>query len=94
MESVTVTVPLAQESLRIYLNPPPTSPGTTGYRVQWEDANGTVETEQAPVSHTLNIRIPAAKLRPGQYVLKLYEINRDGTEKRVSGGYYFTAKEK
>ena len=90
----TVDVPLDRDALVIYLNPPAKSPDTTGYRIEWKDANGVLQDAKAPVSFMLSIRIPAAKLKPGQYELRLYEISQDGTEKRVSGGYYFSAVER
>jgi len=95
VKNETITVPLDRDVLVIYLHTPPKSPDVTSYRIEWVDANNSIlGNETAPASHALRIRIPAAKLRPGQYVLKLYEISRDGTEKRVSGAYYFSAVEK
>ena len=95
VKNETITVPLDRDVLVIYLHTPPKSPDVTSYRIEWVDANNSIlGDEKAPASHALRIRIPAAKLRPGQYVLKLYEVSRDGTEKRVSGAYYFSAVEK
>ena len=94
VRETTVTVPLDRDALFVYLNPPKETPGTVAYRIQWEDANGVVDNVKAPNKWQLRVRIPAAKLKPGQYVLKLYEIYEDGTEQRVSGGYYFSAVEK
>ena len=94
VREATVTVPLDREALFIYLTPPKETPGTVAYRIQWEDANGILDNVKAPNKWQIRIRIPAAKLKPGQYVLKLYEIYEDGTEQRVSGGYFFSAVEK
>lgn len=94
VKNETVDVPLEDDALVIYLTPPAKSPDTTSYRIEWKDANGILQDAKAPVSHMLYVRIPAAKVKPGQYELKLFEVSGDGTEKRVSGSYFFSAVER
>jgi hypothetical protein len=59
--------------------------------VQWENKKGlitdlAVENQGA---NPLSVIIPAKKLSPGQYALKLFRTNPDGTEERVPGNYFF-----
>ena len=91
-----VTLPIPYDVLKIYLILPAASRDTVSYRVQWQDANSILGdlTADRGRAGVLIVRIPAAKLKQGRYVLKVFEIHRDGTEKPVSGGYYFTAQEK
>ena len=94
--SKRVALPLATDTLEVHLKlPEEQSPDTVNYRIQWENANGVLGELKAKSrdGERLVVFIPAAKLRPGWYVLKLYEIKRDGTERRVSGRYFFTAEE-
>ncbi|HKG45764.1 MAG TPA: hypothetical protein VKB02_03495 [Pyrinomonadaceae bacterium] len=93
--SKRVRLPLATDNLEVHLKLPEQSPETVSYRIQWEDFSGVLGDLQAQSrdGEYLVVLIPAAKLRPGQYAVKLFEIKRDGTEQRVSGGYFFTAEE-
>jgi hypothetical protein len=89
----TVNVPLAEDALRISLAlPERTAQGAT-YRVQWENVKGPIgnldiEKQDA---NAISVIIPAGKLTPGQYVLKLFRKNSDGTEESVPGNYLFNA---
>lgn len=90
-----VGLPFPYDVLKIYLILPEPSPDTVSYRVQWMDAHGVrgdLKGEEGFRGAALLVRIPAAKLREGQYVLKVHEIYRNGTESHVSVNYYFTAR--
>lgn len=86
-----VKLPLAAGTLRIYLKLPDRS-AAANYRVELM-----AEDETSPLSVTgrdaesISVDIPAAQLRRGQYVLKLFEIRPDGTEQR-KGLYYFNVE--
>lgn len=93
--SKKVKLPLPTDTLEVHLQlPEQQSPDTVNYRVRWEDTSGVLGdlTTKSRDGETLIVFIPAAKLRPRQYVLKLFEIKGDGTERPVSGGYFFTAE--
>ena len=89
-----VSVPLAEDALRISLAlPEPVTPGAT-YRVQWEGKTGPIEdlAVENPGANPISVIIPAGKLTPGQYTLKLFRKNPDGTEERVQGNYLFNVE--
>ena len=86
-----VTLPLAEDALRISLALPESAQQGVTYRVQWEDIKrpiGDLEIEKQDAS-SVSVIIPANKLSPGQYALKLFRKNPDGTEERVQGSYLF-----
>ena len=94
--SKLVKLPLPTDTLEVHLKlPEQQSPDTVNYRIQWEDISGVLGnlTAQSRDGESLKVFIPAAKLRPGRYALKLFEIKSDGTERAVSGSYFFTAEE-
>lgn len=89
-----VKLPLTEDALRISLAlPEPGEPGTN-YRVQWEAVKGPLENldiEQQD-AQAISVVIPAEKLTRGQFVLKLFRKNPDGTEENVPGNYFFNAE--
>jgi hypothetical protein len=89
-----VTLPLGKDALRISLSLPAPAPTGAAYRVQWDDVHGRlgdlkVESQD---EKSVSVVIPAAKLSRGQYALKLYRRNPDGSEQRVNGNYFFTVE--
>jgi hypothetical protein len=88
-----VTLPLGKDALRISLAIPAPAPTGAAYRVQWEDVNGPLETLkiEAQDERSVSVVIPAERLSRGQYALKLYRKDPDGSpEQRVTGSYFFT----
>lgn len=85
----SVTLPLAEDALRISLTLP--EPPVATYRVVWEDVKGPIEDLEIEKqdANSLSVIIPAGKLTPGQYALKLFRKNADGTEGRVPSNYFF-----
>ena len=79
------------DALKISLTLPQQSPPAERYRVELENDNG--ETKAVEVAEkdaqSVLIVIPAAQLARGQYALRLFAIRPDGTEQRISGGYFF-----
>jgi hypothetical protein len=60
--------------------------------VQWDNKQGLIKDDLAvenPNANPISVIIPANKLAPGQYALKLFRKNPDGTEDRVPGNYFF-----
>lgn len=89
-----VKVPISEDALRISLTlPEPVSAGAN-YRVEWRDIKGLLENLEIEKqdAKSISVIIPADKLNPGQYVLKLFRKNPDGTEELVPGNYFFDAK--
>ena len=86
-----VKLPIAADALKISFALPPNEPKGATYRVQWEDVKGPLETLdiQSQDSKSLSVIIPAEKLSHGQYALKLFRKNQDGTEQPVEGSYFF-----
>lgn len=77
------------EALKISLMLPP--PRAAHYRVELENDNG--ETKSIALAgedaQSVLVVIPAAQLARGQYALKLFAIQTDGTEQRINGSYFF-----
>ncbi len=86
-----VKLPLAEDALRVSLALPETAPQNATYRVQWENKKGPITdlAVENKGANPLSVIIPAKKLSPGQYALKLFRTNPDGTEERVPGNYFF-----
>jgi len=90
----SVRLPLAEDALRISLAlPEPAAQGAT-YRVQWEDVKGPLENldVEKQDANSVSVIIPADELTPGQYSLKLFRKDPNGTETRVSGNYLFNVE--
>lgn len=87
VQPVIVSLPLSKDALRIHLKLP-SSPGTDGYRVEWENARGPIRELklESQDAQSVVVIIPAAELTRGQYLLKL--SNKTG----VIGNYYFNAE--
>lgn len=82
-----VRLPIAEDALRISLTLPQTAPPGASYRVQWEDLRGTLDDDlkiEQSNPNSISVIIPAEKLKPGQYTLKLFQ-----NEQRVQGSYHF-----
>ena len=88
-----ISLPLAEDALRISMALPEPAPKGATYRVQWEDVKGTLEDLEIEKQDTnsVSVIIPANKLSRGQYLLKLFRKDPDGTETRVQGSYLFNA---
>lgn len=86
--------PLAQDVLIISLALPEPAPASTTYRVQWEDVKGPLQDLSIVYQYadSIFVIIPAEKLKPGQYALKLFRKTPDGTEQRVPGNYRFNVE--
>ena len=79
------------EALKISLRLPQPSPPAGRYQVELENDNGeakSVEVVEKDAQSVLVV-IPAAHLARGQYALKLFAAQADGTEKRINGSYFF-----
>ena len=89
--SQNVKLPLAEDALRVSLLLPGSATQTATYRVQWENKKGAIKdlAVENPNANPITVIIPASKLAPGQYALKLFRKNPDGTEERVPGNYFF-----
>jgi hypothetical protein len=84
-QPTTVSLPLSTEALEVHLKLPEPSADTAGYRVQLENLDGAlgdlkIESQNA---QSVVVRIPANRLTPGKYLLKLFKKND------VIGNYYF-----
>ena len=86
-----VKLPLAEDALRISLALPDSQPQGATYRVQWENVKGPIadlDIEKQD-GNAISVIIPAGKLTPGLYALRLFRKSSDGTENRVPGSYIF-----
>lgn len=90
----TVRLPINEDAVRISLKLPEPAPAGSTYRVQWEDVKGPLEdlNIEKQDANLITVVIPAEKLKHGQYVLKLFRKNPDGTEQRVPGNYLFNVE--
>jgi hypothetical protein len=94
VQTEKVILPLRAEALEIRLKLPEQSTNAAAYRIQWENTSNKLEDLQigSRDSQSVIVVIPAYKLSPGQYTLKVFTVNPDGTEQRVNGSYFFTAE--
>jgi hypothetical protein len=85
---------LAQDvdALRLTLKLPASSVSAHDYRVELIDEKRvTTRLDIAGKdSQSLVVEIPAGDLTPGDYALRLYEINSDGSEQHINGSYLLT----
>jgi methionine-rich copper-binding protein CopC len=89
-----IKLPLDAAALKIFLTLPQASPMSAHYRVELVNADG--ESKSIAVAgeeaQSVVVVLPAAQLKRGQYALKLYAIESDGTEQRINGSYFFMAE--
>jgi hypothetical protein len=90
-QAPTLSLPVAEDALRISLALPEPAPQDATYRVQWEDIKGALESLDIEKQNadSVSVIILSDKLTPGQYALKLFRKNPNETEERVLGNYYF-----
>jgi methionine-rich copper-binding protein CopC len=87
-----IKLPPDAAGLKISLTlPQPSPPAIAGYRVDLENDNGEAKSVEiaGQDAQSVLVVIPAAQLARGQYALKLFAVQADGTEQRVNGSYYF-----
>jgi hypothetical protein len=82
------------DALKLSLTLPDPPATATHYRIQLEDENGAIKHSEnvQREAQFVRVTIPASKLAPGQYALKLFAITPNDTEQRVPGGYFFTVE--
>ena len=89
-----VKLPPDASGLKISLMLPAQSPPAARYRVELQNDSG--EAKRAEVAgsdaQSVLVTVPAAELARGQYVLKLFAVNTDGEEQRISGSYFFVVE--
>jgi hypothetical protein len=80
----------AADALKISLTLPEPSASVARYRVQLVDDVGAIKTSEitGQDAQSVSVLIPTAQLTAGQYALKLFAIETDGTEQRI-GNYFF-----
>jgi hypothetical protein len=96
-QAVSVNLPLDADALKISLALPAQLPPAARYRVELENlddvAGGTKPLEVAgQEAQSVSVLIPASQLTRGQYALKLFAVETDGTERRIEGAYFFDVK--
>lgn len=89
-----VTLPLNADALRISLRLPEPSAAAVRYRVELLRGNrGTQPLDIAEQdAQSLTVVVPAEQLPRARYVLELFAIKADGTERRINGGYQFAVE--
>jgi methionine-rich copper-binding protein CopC len=94
VQAARVKLPRDAAALRISLTLPERSAPAANYRVELENADGEKKTLEVigRDAQTVSVAIPAAQLPRGQYALKLFSVQTDGTEQRISGSYFFTVE--
>ena len=96
-QAVSVNLPLGADALKISLALPGQLPPAARYRVELENlddaAGGTKTLEVAGQdAQSVSVLVPAAQLTRGQYALKLFAVETNGTERRIEGAYFFDIK--
>jgi|SoiMethySBSTD1v2_1073268.scaffolds.fasta_scaffold09586_7 hypothetical protein len=83
--------PLTADALLLSFQLPEPSPEGAKYSVQWENVKnrlGPLEVVHQEAK-SLIVVIPATRLRPGQYNLKVFRSIHGGPEEPVNGDYFF-----
>jgi hypothetical protein len=86
-----IEFPLTTDALLISFQLPEPSPEGAKYSVQWEN----IKNQLGPLevvhqeAKSLIVVIPATRLRPGQYNLKVFRSIHGGPEEPVNGDYFF-----
>ena len=76
--------------LKVSLVLPESAVRGTSYRVELDKRGETEDlTPTAYDANSVSVVIPASKLPPGIYSLKLFAIDANGTEQRIRGDYFF-----
>jgi methionine-rich copper-binding protein CopC len=90
-QAAKVRLPPNIDALKISLALPQQSPPAARYRVQLENDNGETKSVEVAEKDAESVLVvtPAAQLGRGQYALKLFAIETDGTEHRINGSYFF-----
>jgi anti-sigma-K factor RskA len=94
VQASKVKLPPDADALRIFLMLPEGSAPATRYRAELVNGNGETKSFEVAVedSRSVSAVIPAAQLARGQYALRLYKTDADGSEQRVPGSYFFNVE--
>lgn len=89
LDTVKLTPDTDALKITLMLPDPPTP--AARYRVQLEDSEQDIKHSEnvMPEGRSVQVTIPPSKLPGGQYALKLFAVQPDGTERRLPGSYFF-----
>lgn len=89
-----VSAQLAGAGLELNLPIPEQAKDAEDFRLKLVDENGVQRdlTIAERADQTIKVRIPAAWLSRGSYVIQLSKVKPDGSEERVRGGYNFVVE--
>jgi hypothetical protein len=86
-----IKLPPDTDDLKIFLQLPGQLPEAAGYQVELENDNR--QAKPAKITgkdgQSVEVVVAAAELAPGQYVLKLFTVQPDGSKQRINGSYFF-----
>lgn len=90
----TVKLPPDADALRVFLTLPDRAPPAPRYRVELDDEGGssTPLDAEGQDAQAVAVLIPASRLAPGRYALKLFAVGPEGTERRIPGSYFFNVE--
>lgn len=93
-EEVQVSIPPGTRELRLTLTLPEGSAQAARYRSELSNQEGEVKPSEVVGGDALTVSIvaPAGQLPRGRYALKLFAASPDGSERRLSGSYFFSVK--
>jgi hypothetical protein len=86
-----IKLPPRTDDLKIALTVPKQSPTAARYRVELENDNRQSKSVEVIgyEDESVLLVIPTVQLSRGQYALKLFAVQTDGSEQRINGSYYF-----
>lgn len=89
-----ITLPFKADALRITLTLPEHLPPAVRYRVELENEDGKTQPLEVAGQDTQSVSVVMAahQLERGMYALNLFTIDTAGTERPVSGSYFFTVE--
>jgi hypothetical protein len=86
-----VQLPPNVDGLRVSLELPAGLTPSGKYQAELESADGKIRLFEKPGQdgQTIVVIIPAEQLSRGQYALRVYSVQSDGTAQRINGNYFF-----
>lgn len=93
-EESRVSIPPGARSLSLTLTLPEGSAQASRYRTELLNQDGEVKPSEV-VGHdarAISVLAPTGQLPRGRYALHLFAVSPDGSERRVSGSYFFTVE--
>jgi hypothetical protein len=91
-ETKSVRMEPGNAGIRIELTLPNSIPEAKSYRVEMLNPEGSPRALPITEQHAQSLIVEVPEPAPGSYIIHLYAVNEDGTEKRIYGSYFFAVE--